>query len=114
MQEMSTGAQSAPTEHFFDSLIGINPFFLKLKFRTAKTAAIVLMFRTMTTAIYCIQLAHSGKQEGTKSVTRQTAQKNIPAGQPPPINRQNLNLYIDFTYLCNYTGCIPSEGLGIY
>ena len=46
--------------------------------------------------------------------TRQTAQKNIPAGQPPPINRQNLNLYIDFTYLCNYTGCIPSEGLGIY
>ena len=51
MQEMSTGAQSAPTEHFFDSLIGINPFFLKLKFRTAKTAAIVLMFRTMTTAM---------------------------------------------------------------
>jgi hypothetical protein len=27
---------------------------------------------------------------------------------------QNLILYIDFTYLCNYTGYIPSEGLGIY
>ena len=55
---------------------------------------------------------HLAARSGSTKRKRKIAQNSLLPNQRPILNRQTLYLYIDITYLCNYTGYTPSEGLG--